>query len=141
MSFEMSNIKRRKKVTNIDFKEYYSVIYSRTILTDNVKTALKEYLRFRLFKRSSKITVADFNNMIIELLENIIHKDNNKIILEDVINNEEQLLYEIAKAIYSKSLHSLIYKGNNNLLDMKPLTNKTQIKPSDVEDYYRSLMK
>lgn len=142
MSFDMSNIKKRKIVTRQDFKEYYAVIYGRTNLTDNLKLALREYLRFRLFKRNIKFSIDELNNMIIELLETIIHKNIKDITQEDVIINENQLLYEIAKAIYNKSLHSLVYKLNStNILQIKPILKKQQLNQSEVEDYFRSLMK
>lgn len=148
----MKDIKRDNKSVKDKLSEFSRVINDyNTILTDNIKLALWEYVKFRLFKRKySKFTINQFRQMIIDLLlycTSIDCIDNVTFI--DIINNESQILYEIGTSIYYGNIHNLFYSvdelarlesifESQNKKKLIKLENNANNK--DVEDYFRSLM-
>ena len=52
MSFTMSQVKRKPSSKQQDIKSCYRLIYSDTILTDNVKQGLWQYCNYRFSKRN-----------------------------------------------------------------------------------------
>lgn len=98
MSFSMTNIKIKSK-TKFNPREYYSYIYNNPLLTRNVSYALKRYMDYRLSKRCVGLSMQKQKNMISDLLEFCCNKPYLDIKYSDVYDNENEIIYQIKRAI------------------------------------------
>ena len=146
MSFSMSNIKVKTKA-KFNPKEYYSYIFNNPLLTKNVSYALKKYMDFRLTKRQCGLSMPKQKDMIDDLLCFCCNKPYIDITYLDVYDNENEIIYQIKRAIYYGSTKKL-YKDDSDVYDFqvrdfvkppskpsKRLTTETEIK-----DYFGDIV-
>ena len=107
MSFSMSNIKVKTKA-KFNPKEYYSYIFNNPLLTKNVSYALKKYMDFRLTKRQCGLSMPKQKDMINDLLCFCCNKPYIDITYLDVYDNENEIIYQIKRAIYYGSTKNYI---------------------------------
>lgn len=152
MAFQMSNIKceTQKHTIQNKIKRCFGTIKGNDLITDNVKYALCKYVDYRFTKRNSgNLDGVYLQQMIEELLEFVINKKYTSISLQDVINNESEILYEIKKAIIYGATRKLYfdmsehiqnqYKGVLNTPVIKLTKTQLQEKQS-VVDYFKDLL-
>ena len=147
MSFSLNDIKVKKRPIKQEMSDFGKLINSKYMLTSNVKSAVWEYVKFRLFKIVHKsFTPEKFNDMIDDLMSHILHKDIKDITLEDVIINENEFIYEIANAIFYCNTHNLYYnedlktKLENNLNNKPKRITRKITKNEELEEYFKSIM-
>lgn len=146
MSFNMQDVKRKNKPKKEAMSEYSGVLNSSLLITPNVKQALWQYVLFRIFKRrNSKFSANVLEQMIEDMFVYIIKKPYENIRVEDVINNENQIIYEIANAIFYGNLHHLYYDDSSSVTDIrfkepKPITLNRQLTNNELEDYFKNIM-
>lgn len=142
MSFSMTNVKIKSK-TKFNPREYYSYVYNNPLLTDNVRYALKRYMDFRLSKRCLGLSIQKQKDMINDLLQFCCNKPYLNIKYSDVYNNENEIIYQIKRAIYYGATKKL-YNDNLDIQDFqvneftKPPKRLTQRITTDqeIKDYF-----
>lgn len=152
MSFSMSQIQRKTHSKQDYIKECHFVIKDLDILTDNVKYGLWQYADYRFRKRNRGVFRGDtLKTMIVDLLEYCCNKPFNSISRKDVNNNENQILYEIKKAIFYGATRCL-YDANNTVIHIDKSMFKDDVKEpeiipgnrkldsEEVKDYFKDLM-
>lgn len=116
MSFTLTQIQRKQCRNKVDFRKCYAMINNWDILSNNVKLALKKYLNYRLKQRRTNNLFNDkLEEMIKELLECCCNKDYLQIGLQDVVLNENEILYQIKKAIYYGATKHIYSPYDNNM--------------------------
>ena len=149
MSFSMTNVKIKSK-TKFNPREYYSYVYNNPLLTDNVRYALKRYMDFRLSKRCLGLNIQKQKDMINDLLQFCCNKPYLNIKYSDVYNNENEIIYQIKRAIYygaTKCLYNAhkedntVYTVSDNIVPVYFTTlSKSQLSNRHtVEEYFSEL--
>lgn len=158
MSFSLANIKCKKpnKVNNIttnkNIRTLYAYVNNLDIITDNIKIGLKAYLDFRVnLRNNTYLTVDNLEDMVVELLESCCNKSYLHIGIKDVSIEENEILYQIKKAIYygaTKHIYSPydtvqakeVYFGNNLRKDILPPKRVTvSFNKKDTLNYFAEL--
>lgn len=148
MSFTMSQVKRKPSSKQQDIKSCYRLIYSDTILTNNIKQGLWQYCNYRFSKRNrGKFDAVILQKMVEDLLSQICHKNYCSISLNDVQRNENEILYHIKRAIVYGATRSIYYEQLDEL-NLDVLNTTIQISPptkermtsEDVIDYFKDIM-
>lgn len=150
MSFSISQINRKKIVSKQDdIKQCYYYIKTNNLFTENLKIALWKYVDYRFKSRNrGRFTKNVLQKLIIDLLQNICVKSYKEIEINDIEINENELLYQIKRAIYFGATYS-IYYSNADLLNLdrsmfkegediyKP---RKKLNTEEVQDYFKGLM-
>ena len=152
MSFSMSQVNRKSVSKQDAVKRCYGLIYSNPILTDNVKLGMWKYAEYRFTQRNrGKFDKPQLEELIKELLEYCCGKSYLQISGKDVSINENQILYELKKAIYYGATRCL-YDKTNTIIDTSKITFKENIQEpvrlsddvklekQEVVDYFKELM-
>lgn len=147
MSFSMSQIKKKSCAKQDNIKNCYHFIYNKSNLTDAVKLALWKYCDYRFKNRNTgTFTQNRLDKMLDELLVKICNEKYDDININDIIQNENELVYQIKRAIYFGSTKSLYYEIDNANLDNlatsiiieKPPTQR--MTTDQVKDYFKDVM-
>lgn len=148
----MNQIQRKTSSKQDYIKECHFVVKNLDILTENVKYGLWQYADYRFKKRNRGVFRGEtLRLLIIELLEYCCNKPFNSISRKDVNINENQILYEIKKAIYYGATRCL-YDASNNVIHLdksmfndntnepKSISGNRQLDIEEVKDYFKDLM-
>lgn len=148
----MSNINRKSVTKQTHIKDCLYFLRSNEKLTENTKTALWEYANYRFNKRNhSNFSSKRLQEMTEELLEYILHKDYKDITQEDILINENRIIYEVGRAIYYGAIHHLYYEGTGiissddikvreSLSEPVRIPDNEKLERQDVIDYFKGLM-
>lgn len=148
----MSNINRKSVTKQTHIKDCLYFLRSNEKLTENTKTALWEYANYRFNKRNhSNFSSKRLQEMTEELLEYILHKDYKDITQEDILINENRIIYEVGRAIYYGAIHHLYYEGTGiissddikvreSLSEPVRIPDDEKLERQDVIDYFKGLM-
>lgn len=148
----MSNINRKSVTKQTHIKDCLYFLRSNKKLTENTKTALWEYANYRFNKRNhSNFSSKRLQEMTEELLEYILHKDYKDITQEDILINENRIIYEVGRAIYYGAIHHLYYEGTGiissddikvreSLSEPVRIPDDEKLERQDVIDYFKGLM-
>lgn len=148
MAFAMNQIKRKSPSKQLDIKSCYREVYGNDILTDNVKLGIWQYCNYRFSKRNrGKFDDKLLKEMIEELLSKICYKKYISISINDVLKNENEILYQIKRAIIYGATRSLYFEQASEL-NLDVLATKMEIHPpkqermttDDVVDYFKDIM-
>lgn len=150
MSFTLNQI-NRKKVTSKqdDIKACYFYIKNNDLFTKNIKYGLWKYVDYRFKSRNrGRFTVNCLKRMVDDLLENICGKNINSISINDLDINENEVLYQIKRAIHYGATRFIYYEDADLIkLDRSDFKegeeiNKPRKKLNDdeVKDYFEGLM-
>lgn len=148
MSFNMNQIQRKSISKQDDIKSCYFIIYSNDILTENVKLGIWQYCNYRFSKRNrGRFSAKTIELMIEDLLQKTCYKNYNDITIDDVLKNENTILYHIKRAIHYGATRSLYYEKADeyNLdfiddlkIDLNPPC-KERMTTDEVKDYFKDL--
>ena len=148
MSFSLSQIQRKKSVNTNNIRYCFSVVSKMSILTKNVKYALGKYIDSRCKNRFTKDLTPDIiKEMIIELLEKCCNKNYINIGIKDVAVNENEILYQIKKAIYYGATKHLYFNESStlNISNLRtsvlpPVKPERKLNEDEVQDYFKELI-
>lgn len=152
MAFSVSQIKV-KKYKNNDVRQYFSVINSIPIMTDNIKYALNRYINYSVkLRRTSDFYNVTLLNMVQELFEKCCDKTYNELCINDLLRNENEILYQIKKAIYygaTKHIYNIYDEGikdikllnlRKDILPPKRISSEQKLNQQQVSDYFKELV-
>lgn len=152
MSFSVSQIKL-KKCKNNNVRDYFSVVNGISIMTDNIKYALNRYINYSVkLRRISEFHNDTLLSMIKELFERCCDKPYTQLCTSDLIRNENEILYQIKKAIYfgsTKHLYNIYDEGvkdicttnlRKDILPPKRISSEQRLNQQQVSDYFKELV-
>lgn len=152
MAFSISQIKTKKKDYN-DVKQYFSIVSNIPIMTPNIKYALNRYVNYSLKQRRlSKFYGDTLVGMIQELFERCCDKKYTELCKNDLLINENEILYQIKKAIYygaTQHIYNIYDEGvkelkisnlRKDILPPKRISSDQKLSQQQVSDYFKELV-
>lgn len=148
MAFSMNDIKKDNTTRRSNIIECYQSVKNNTTLTSNTKIALKKYCDYRFkCRNNSRFDKDNLNLMIKELLENICQKTYSEIKLSDVRKFENEIIYQVKKAIYHGATKNLYFE-DNKFLNIDVINNteyliekpRKEMTNEETINYFKDLM-
>ena len=139
MSFSMSQITKKGKSKKEKINELFRVLNNNTLINCNIRNALKAYNTFLISEKT-------FSNMINELLIKVCKKDLKDITMKDIKINENEIIYQIKRAIYYGATKTLYYDYDGFVsLDLvveppKSKSGNRTLSEEEVIDYFKDVM-
>ena len=146
MAFEMKQITRKCKSKRDKINELFRSVKNNPLLTSNIKIALNKYINYKLYNRNCIYSESTMSNMINELLEHVCKKNINDITIKDIKFSENEIIYQIKRAIKYGATKSLYYELSNysNLdLDVEPpksTSGQRSLSEDEVVNYFKDIM-
>lgn len=147
MSFSMSQITKKGKSKKEKINELFRVLNNNTLINCNIRNALKAYINHILRNRNNfLISEKMFSNMINELLIKVCKKDLKDITMKDIKINENEIIYQIKRAIYYGATKTLYYDYDGFVsLDLvveppKSKSGNRTLSEEEVIDYFKDVM-
>lgn len=147
MSFSMSQITKKGKSKKEKINELFRVLNNNTLINCNIRNALKAYINYILRNRNNfLISEKTFSNMINELLIKVCKKDLKDITMKDIKINENEIIYQIKRAIYYGATKTLYYDYDGFVsLDLvieppKSKSGNRTLSEEEVIDYFKDVM-
>lgn len=147
MSFSMSQITKKGKSKKEKINELFRVLNNNTLINCNIRNALKAYINHILRNRNNfLISEKTFSNMINELLIKVCKKDLKDISVKDIKINENEIIYQIKRAIYYGATKTLYYDYDGFVsLDLvieppKSKSGNRTLSEEEVIDYFKDVM-
>ena len=147
MSFSMSQITKKGKSKKEKINELFRVLNSNTLINCNIRNALKAYINYILRNRNNfLISEKTFSNMTDELFIKVCKKDLKDITMKDIKINENEIIYQIKRAIYYGATKTLYYDYDGFVsLDLvieppKSKSGNRTLSEEEVIDYFKDVM-
>lgn len=147
MSFSMSQITKKGKSKKEKINELFRVLNSNILINCNIRNALKAYINHILQNRNNfLISEKTFSNMINELFIKVCKKDLKDITMKDIKINENEIIYQIKRAIYYGATKTLYYDYDGLVsLDLvveppKSKSGNRTLSEEEVIDYFKDVM-
>lgn len=147
MSFSMSQITKKGKSKKEKINELFRVLNSNTLINCNIRNALKAYINYILRNRNNfLISEKTFSNMTNELFIKVCKKDLKDITMKDIKINENEIIYQIKRAIYYGATKTLYYDYDGFVsLDLvveppKSKSGNRTLSEEEVIDYFKDVM-
>lgn len=145
----MSDIKRKAVSKKDEIKECYFFIQSLENITPNIKLAMWKYCSFRFGQRTcGRFTSKSAEKLLNELLVIVTSKTLKDVVINECKVYENELLYQIKRAIYFGATKTLYYDSTQQLdlsyfkdsLDVPKRIQKDSLNKDEVEDYFKGLV-
>lgn len=150
MAFSLNQITRKKIISKQDdIKQCYFYVKTNSLLTENIKIGLWKYVDYRFKSRNrGRFTQKILEDMTQDLLEKVCMKHIQDIQYSDIELNENEILYQIKRAIHYGATRNIYYDDADLIyLDRSMFKEGEEIdKPrkklnkTEVQDYFKGLM-
>lgn len=152
MAFSLDSVKRKARTKQTEVFDCHFYLKDLDILTENTRYALWKYVDYRFRKRHrGTLSSQQLEPLVQELLSYCCNKPYQSISRQDVINNENSIIYEIKRAIYFGATRCLYDKDNQVLQIDKSKFKDTLDEPERVstdfnmtldavKDYFKDLI-